>query len=137
MLSFSLLLTPHRFRRLNMQQKMEEQNCLQKMKDQNPNLVYIKSSSPYCQPHCSKGKESEFYRIPLKQVLESSLFSNFLRIHRCYCVYVPAVKRIQRNSPSSYRLYLKNGESIPVGRTFVRNLKRSGLSNLFSKANSN
>jgi DNA-binding LytR/AlgR family response regulator len=79
-------------------------------------LVYIKSEDKYIRAFTSDGK-NYLSRGSLRE-LQSQLTPNFIRIHRSYVVNRNFVRQIQSN-----RIFLLNGDEIPVSRSFVKEVQ--------------
>lgn len=101
-----------------------EKKCLQEMKERWSKIVFIESATPYSYVHLQQGEVPKCYRISLRKIVESFSENELLRVHKSYCVPIQSVQRIKRASSSAYRVHLKGGKKIPIGRTFVHQLRQ-------------
>lgn len=69
--------------------------------------------------HCGDGKTGKFYGR-MEQLEERLRCKDFVRSHRSYLVHLPYIAMFRHQS-----LLLKTGEEIPVGGTYMQNLKRT------------
>lgn len=69
------------------------------------------------------GGEAYSVSLPLKE-LQNKLSDDFLRIHRSYIVNLSAVERITRDMMSNLVVVLEDGSELPVGQSFVAQVKR-------------
>lgn len=86
---------------------------------------YIKGAGPYTELHLVNGKK-ELHDKSLEK-LEQLLSDSFERIHKSYLVKMSEIKEIRVGSGSKYMAELKNGESMPIGRTKYKDLKAKWL----------
>lgn len=84
-------------------------------------LCYIKGAGIYTELHLLNGK----YELHDKSLdkLEQLLPANFERVHKSYIVAVSSIEKIIVQSGSKYLLLLKNGETLPIGRSRYKELK--------------
>lgn len=81
-------------------------------------IRYIIAMREYVQYHCVDGKIMELKSISAIETLLP--FSYFIRIHRSYIVAKSEVSGQDRNN-----LLLKNGELLPLGKTYKKHVLRS------------
>jgi two-component system response regulator LytT len=84
-------------------------------------IRYIKGAGIYTELHLLNGK-LELHDKSLEK-LQQLLPASFERIHKSYIVAVSSIERIVVNSGSKYSLLLKNGETLPIGRSRYKALK--------------
>ncbi|MEO9871798.1 LytR/AlgR family response regulator transcription factor [Ekhidna sp.] len=85
------------------------------------NLLYVKGAGAYTELFLADGKK-ELHDKSLEK-LEQLLSHSFERIHKSYLVKMSEIREIIVASGSKYMAELKNGVSIPVGRTKYKDLK--------------
>lgn len=78
-------------------------------------LLYVEGSDKYSELVLNNGQRS-FHDKCLGR-LEASLPRSFVRIHKSYLVRFPMVSRLLVKRGSRYFAVLKNGQSLPVGRS--------------------
>jgi len=88
-------------------------------------LLYIKGAGPYTELFLTDGTK-ELHDKSLEK-LEQLLSHTFERIHKSYLVKMSEVKDIIVESGSKYRVELKNGVLIPIGRTKYKDIKAKWL----------
>ncbi len=86
------------------------------------NVHYFQGAGIYTEIHLKDGTR-KLYEKTLDK-LQSQLCDDFFRIHRSYIVQIDQIVRLNSSSGSRYSLDLKNGESLPVGRTKVAALRK-------------
>jgi two-component system response regulator LytT len=91
--------------------------CLVDIQD----LFYVKGAGIYSELHLKNGK-TELHDKSLEK-LEQLLNSSFERIHKSYLVPLQVAERIIVQPGSRYNLLLKNGETLPIGRSRYKELK--------------
>lgn len=84
-------------------------------------LCYIKGAGIYTELHLLNGK-FELHDKSLEK-LQQLLPTSFERIHKSYIVAVSCIEKIIVSSGSKYSVLLKNGETLPIGRSRYRELK--------------
>jgi DNA-binding LytR/AlgR family response regulator len=84
-------------------------------------LDYIKGSGIYSELHLSNGKK-ELHDKSL-EALEQLLPGSFVRIHKSYIILFSHAERIMIEPGSKYQLLLRNGETLPIGRSRYKKLK--------------
>jgi hypothetical protein len=57
--------------------------------------------------------------------LQVRLPKTFLRIHRSYIVNIPSIQRISRDITSNLVLTLKDGTELPVGQTYMADVRKA------------
>lgn len=66
----------------------------------------------------------EAYSVTLSlKDLQHKLSDDFLRIHRSYIVNLTAVERITRDMMSNLVVVLEDGSELPIGQSFVAEVK--------------
>lgn len=88
-------------------------------------VLYIKGAGAYAELFLTDGKK-ELHDKSLEK-LEQLLSPSFERIHKSYLVKVSEVRGISVQTGSKYSAELKNGESLPVGRTKYKDLKEKWI----------
>lgn len=88
-------------------------------------VLYIKGAGSYTELFLSGGRK-ELHGKSLEK-LEQLLSTSFERIHKSYLVKLAEIDKITVASGSKYMAELRNGESIPIGRTKYKDLKRKWL----------
>jgi two-component system LytT family response regulator len=69
--------------------------------------------------------EGRFMKKETMSVMEQSLpEEQFLRIHRSHIVNINQIQRIEQYGKESYLLILKNGNSVSVSKSRIKDLKR-------------
>ena len=68
--------------------------------------------------HYNKNESIEFYST-MKQLEDQLLNKDFVRVHRSYIVNLPYISKFQQDS-----LFLKTGENIPVGVTYIKHIRK-------------
>lgn len=84
-------------------------------------VIYIKGAGAYSELFLSDGSK-ELHDKSLEK-LEQLLTNTFERIHKSYIIKMSEVKEIIVSSGSKYKVELKDGERIPIGRTKYKDLK--------------
>lgn len=82
---------------------------------------FIKADGHYTELHLSGGKK-ELSDKPLDK-LEVLLPASFLRIHRSYIVQMNEALEIKKFPGSKYQLLLKDGSTLPIGRSRLKNVE--------------
>jgi len=85
-------------------------------------LFYVKGAGIYSELHLKNGK-TELHDKSLEK-LEQLLMTSFERIHKSYLVPLQVAERIIVQPGSRYSLLLKNGETLPIGRSRYKELKK-------------
>ncbi len=88
-------------------------------------VIYVKGAGAYSELFMVNGKK-ELHDKSLEK-LEQLLSDSFERIHKSYMVKMSEVKEIVVSSGSKYMARLKNGDSLPIGRTKYKDLKAKWL----------
>jgi len=88
-------------------------------------ILYIKGAGVYTELCLADGKK-ELHDKSLEK-LEQLLSHTFERIHKSYLVKISEVKEVIVASGSRYKVQLKNGELIPIGRTKYKEVKANWL----------
>lgn len=88
-------------------------------------VLYIKGAGSYSELFLNRGKK-ELHDKSLEK-LEQLLSPSFERIHKSYLVKLSEIHKISVASGSKYIAELRNGESIPIGRTKYKDLKAKWL----------
>lgn len=88
-------------------------------------LLFIKGAGAYTELYLINGKK-ELHNKSLDR-LEQLLPETFERIHKSYLVRITEVKEIIIKSGSKYFAELKNGDTLPIGRTKYKGLKAKWL----------
>ncbi|MFT4006945.1 MAG: LytTR family DNA-binding domain-containing protein [Lacrimispora sp.] len=68
------------------------------------------------------GIESFNFYSTMEQLEEQLLHKGFVRVHRSYIVNLPYISQFQHNT-----LFLKTGENIPVGATYMKQIRQAFL----------
>lgn len=89
------------------------------------NVLFIKGAGAYTELFLAGGTK-ELHDKSLEK-LEQLLSPSFIRIHKSYLVKMSEVKQISVKTGSKYLAELKNGTTIPVGRTKYKDLKAKWL----------
>jgi two-component system, LytTR family, response regulator LytT len=84
-------------------------------------VVHIQGAGDYAELHCRDGS-TELHDKSLS-ALEHLLPANFVRVHRSHLVNLDWVSRLQSEAGSRYRLELKTGDWLPVGRSRIGELR--------------
>lgn len=84
-------------------------------------LRYIKGAGIYTELHLLNGKK-ELHDKSLEK-LAQLLPASFERVHKSYIVCLAQAEKIIVQEGSSYRLLLKNGELLPIGRSRYKELR--------------
>ncbi|MFK7951910.1 MAG: LytR/AlgR family response regulator transcription factor, partial [Ekhidna sp.] len=84
-------------------------------------VLYVKGAGAYTELFLTDGAK-ELHDKSLEK-LEQLLTHSFERIHKSYLVKMSEVKGIIVKSGSKYLVELKNGESLPIGRTKYKDIK--------------
>lgn len=74
-------------------------------------ILYIEALSDYTQAVTNDGKQ--VISFPLGRVLNDDAFKSFIRIHRSYAVPRQSVFKFSRKE-----IILKNGTTLPIGKTY-------------------
>lgn len=85
-------------------------------------VLYFQGADIYTEIHLKDGSE-KLYEKTLDK-LQSLLSKHFFRIHRSYIVQIDQIAKLNATSGSRYSVELKNGKSLPVGRTKVADLRK-------------
>ncbi len=88
-------------------------------------VLYVKGAGSYTELFLSEGRK-ELHDKSLEK-LEQLLAPSFERIHKSYLVKLSEISNITVASGSRYMAELRNGESIPIGRTKYKDLKAKWL----------
>jgi two-component system response regulator LytT len=86
------------------------------------NIRYFKSANIYVELHL-KDKQKVIYDKPIK-LLEPLLPANYYRIHKSFVVNIDTIETIQMLGGGKYRALLKSGDSLPVSRQKIKELKK-------------
>ena len=84
-------------------------------------VMYIKGASIYSELHLKDGK-TELHDKSL-ECLQQLLSLSFERVHKSYLVDMEVIEKIEVHPGSRYSILLKNGETLPVGRSRYPSLK--------------
>ena len=84
-------------------------------------VSYIKADGHYSEIHLSN-KQWELSTHSLDK-LELLLPADFIRIHRSYLANLESAQEVRKYPGSKYELLLKDGISLPVGRSKAKNLE--------------
>lgn len=84
-------------------------------------IRYIQGAGIYTEIHLTDGRK-EIHDKSLEK-LPQLLPASFERIHKSYLVDMRGVREIIVQSGSKYSLVLKNGETLPIGRSRYKQLK--------------
>lgn len=84
-------------------------------------VCYIKGAGIYSELHLHNGKQ-ELHDKTL-EMLEKLLPDNFSRIHKSYLVPMALVEKIIVQPGTRYSVLLKNGETLPIGRSKYKEFK--------------
>ncbi len=87
-------------------------------------IRYFKSANIYVELHLKDG-QLVIYDKSIKQLVQL-LPSNYSRIHKSYVVDLEKIDAIQTYAGGKYRVILKSGESLPVSRKRIKQLKNIG-----------
>nr|WP_232366641.1 LytTR family DNA-binding domain-containing protein [Alteripontixanthobacter muriae] len=82
-------------------------------------IQWVEAQGDYALLHASGS--SGMIRRTLAQ-LESGLGPNFIRVHRSAVVRREAIVSVTRRQSGALSLTLKDGSSVPAGRSYVRGL---------------
>ncbi len=88
-------------------------------------VIYIKGAGAYTELFLTDGRK-ELHDKSLEK-LEQLLSHGFERIHKSYLVKMAEIEKISVASGSKYIAKLKNGTSLPIGRTKYKSLKAKWL----------
>ncbi len=88
-------------------------------------VIYIKGAGPYSELFLTDGSKALHDKSLEK--LEQLLSPSFERIHKSYLVKMTEVKEILVASGSKYQMELKNGVTLPIGRTKYKEVKERWL----------
>lgn len=88
-------------------------------------ISYFRSANIYTELHL-KDEHTVIYDKSIKQLIPL-LPSNFNRIHKSYIVDLEKIDAIQTYGGGKYRVILKSGESLPVSRKRIQQLKNIGI----------
>ena len=85
-------------------------------------IEQIEAQDDYVMIHAPEGR---FMKKETMSVMEQSLpEEQFLRIHRSHIVNINQIQRIEQYGKESYLLILKNGNSVSVSKSRIKDLKR-------------
>lgn len=85
-------------------------------------IEQIEAQDDYVMIHAPEGR---FMKKETMSSLEQSLPEDqFLRIHRSHIVNINQIQRIEQYGKESYLLILKNGNSVSVSKSRIKDLKR-------------
>ncbi len=85
-------------------------------------IEQIEAQDDYVMIHCPEGR---FMKKETITALEQSLPEDqFLRIHRSHIVNIRQIQRIEQYGKESYLLLLKNGNTVSVSKSRIKDLKR-------------
>jgi two-component system LytT family response regulator len=85
-------------------------------------IEQIEAQDDYVMIHAPEGR---FMKKETMSVMEQSLPEDqFLRIHRSHIVNINQIQRIEQYGKESYLLILKNGNSVSVSKSRIKDLKR-------------
>ncbi|KMQ64481.1 LytTR family transcriptional regulator [Chryseobacterium angstadtii] len=84
-------------------------------------VIYIKGAGIYTELHLRNG-QNELHDKSL-ELLQQLLPNRFERIHKSYLVNFQQIEKILIQSGTRYQALLKNGETLPVGRSKYKDLK--------------
>jgi DNA-binding LytR/AlgR family response regulator len=85
------------------------------------NIRYFKSANIYVELHL-KDNQKAIYDKPIK-LLAPLLPANYFRIHKSFLVDIDTIGTIQMLGGGQYRAILKSGDSLPVSRQKIKELK--------------
>jgi two-component system response regulator LytT len=85
-------------------------------------INFFKAENIYVELHLKNGKV-EIYDKSIKS-LSQLLPSGYLRIHKSYIVSIETIEKIQTLGGGQYRVFLKNGNCLPVSRQQIATLKK-------------
>ena len=77
---------------------------------------FVEAAAHYCL--FNQGKHSVRFRYPTRELEELLPSPPFVRCHRSYLVHLDAVKEITYST-----LLLRDGEILPLGRTYIKSLR--------------
>lgn len=83
------------------------------------NITYFEIWKRVVTVHYNKTEHIEFYST-MEQLEDQLLVKGFVRVHRSYIVNLPYITKFQQNN-----LLLKTGENIPVGVTYMKQVKKT------------
>ncbi len=84
-------------------------------------IAFVKAAGHYSEI-CTREGHEVLHEKNLEGLMQI-LPVNFMRIHRSYVVNLNDIASLKADSGSKYTLHLKNGSSLPVGRTRVNTLR--------------
>ena len=85
-------------------------------------IEQIEAQDDYVMIHAAEGR---FMKKETMAALEQSLpEEQFLRIHRSHIVNINQIQRIEQYGKENYLLILKNGNSVSVSKSRIKDLKR-------------
>lgn len=87
-------------------------------------ISYFRSANIYTELHLNDD-HTVIYDKSIKQLIPL-LPSNYSRIHKSYIVDLEKIDSIQTYAGGKYRAILKSGESLPVSRKRIKQLKNIG-----------
>ncbi|MBB6274354.1 DNA-binding LytR/AlgR family response regulator [Pedobacter cryoconitis] len=85
-------------------------------------VLYVKGAGIYSELYLQNGQQ-ELHDKSM-EMLEQLLPGSFERIHKSYLISLDQAEKIIIRPGSSYSLLLKNGETLPIGRSRYKELKR-------------
>ncbi len=89
-------------------------------------VLFVQGAGNYSELILTNGKK-ELHDKTLEK-LEAILSEEFERTHKSYLVRRSAIKALHASEGSHYELELKNGECLPIGRTYYKGLRERLLS---------
>ncbi|RPI12723.1 MAG: DNA-binding response regulator [Ignavibacteriae bacterium] len=88
-------------------------------------ISYFRSANIYTELHMNDDHKI-IYDKSIKQLLPL-LPSNYCRIHKSFIVDLEKIDSIQTYTGGKYRVILKSGESLPVSRKTIKQIKNIGV----------
>ena len=118
--------------------KVPEEKLLEilyKIKQDLPNIIYIKSRAPYCNVFAKYLKEKGYqFRITIQALEDYFKDRDLLRVHRSYLVSPRRILSVNRQKNNEFKLLVQDERGdiamIPVGRSYHEKIK-SALPGLF------
>ncbi len=86
------------------------------------NILYFSGANDYTEIHIKTGK-TYLYEKSLDSI-ELLLKSDFIRIHRSFIVRSDSIASIQTAQGSRYSIEMKNGSTLPIGRTKIDSVRQ-------------
>lgn len=83
------------------------------------NITYFEIWKRVVTVHYNKTEHIDFYST-MEQLEDQLLVKGFVRVHRSYIVNLPYISKFQQNN-----VFLKTGEIIPVGVTYMKQVRKT------------